>query len=284
MTSNPASAELAAAFHAAFASTYVRLARQKYPRFASQLPYHGQDVHVIHGGNRWWHVLCVPGQHEGDIRLGPVGRYTLHGANPALYPDLADLPDQSGPRKEEFRLAMGVDFLIYHEAFAPPGPPSEETLAAAATALAERLVEAHAAPFVELDALKTKLSVIRNVHQLQEDLNEAAACLQSEHYRAAIVTCCAAAESALVGKLEEVGHHIRQEERGRVLGHEHHSFPTMVQELYRRGGLTIKTRDRLELLNGLRRGTEHCRPGATLHDDATFSWQALVQLLRELAK
>ncbi len=284
MIDQSSSANLATAFHTAFVSSYVRAARQKYVRLASLLPYHGQDVHIIHGGNRWWQILCIPGQHAGDVHLGPVGCFTLQFADPVIYPDLADLPDQNGSRREEFRLAMNVDFFIYHEAYAPSGPPAEDELVAAATALAERLVDEHAAPLVELELLKTRLSSLRNAHQLLDDMREARDCMRSEHYRAAIVTCCAAAESALVGRLEEMGHPIRQEERGRVLGHEYHSFPVMVQEAYRSGAITSKTRDRLELLNSLRRGMEHCRPDATAQDDATYAWQSLEQLLRGFAK
>jgi hypothetical protein len=125
---------------------------------------------------------------------------------------------------------------------------------------------------------------MRNSRQLLDDMREARDCIRSEHYRAAIVTCCAAAESALVGRLEEAGHPIRQEERSRVLGHEHHSFPVMVQEVYRSGAITSKTRERLDMLNSLRRGFEHCRPDASAQDDAAYAWQSLEQLLRELAK
>jgi hypothetical protein len=284
MIEQAVSANRATAFHTAFVSAYVKAARLKYVRLASLLPYHGQDVHIIHGGNRWWQIVCIPGQRAGDVHLGPVGIFTQQFADPVIYPDLADLPDLNSSRREEFRLAMNVDFFIYHEAYAPPEPPGEDALAIAATALAERLVDEHAAPLVELELLKTKLSSLRNSHQLLDDMREARDCMRTEHYRAGIVTCCAAAESALVGRLEEMGHPIRQEERGRVLGHEHHSFPVMVQEAYRSGAITSKTRDRLDLLNGLRRGVEHCRPDATAQDDAAYAWQSLEQLLREFTK
>ncbi len=284
MIETSVSARLAAVFHTSFASAYVRLARRKYARVMNHLPFRAQDVHVIHGGNRWWQILCVAGQCNGDMRVGPVGRYTLQAADPGAYPDLAELPDQNSPHKEEWRLAMGADFFIYHEAFAPPGPPAEEELIAAATALAERLVDAHGASYVELDALKAKLANLRNAHQLLHDLNEVQACLWSEHYRAAVVTCCAAVESALVGRLEEQGHPIRQEEHRREMGHEYHSFPALVQEIYRGGRVSSKTRERLDLMTGLRRATEHCRPDATLQDDALYAWETTLQLLRELAK
>jgi hypothetical protein len=283
MIDSTESAHLAIAFHSAFATTYVRLARQKYPRHFGHFPFHSQDVHVIHGGNHWWHIVCLPGQRDGMLNLGPIGRYTLQAADAESYPDLADLHDDNVPRKEEFRLAMGVDACIYHEAFAPP-IPGHEQLAGAAAALAARLVDADAAEFLELEALKSKLSSMRNAHQFLHDLSEARSCLRSGHHRAAVVTCCATAESAVVGRLEEMGHAIRQEERNRVLGHEHHSFPAMVHEVYRGGRISVKTRDALETLNSLRRGAEHCRPDATLQDDAAFAWATLVQLLRELAK
>jgi hypothetical protein len=213
-----------------------------------------------------------------------VGRYSLQAADPEVFPDLAALPDQDSPCKEEFRLAMGVDFPIYHEAFAPPGLPDVDAIEAAARALATRLVGEHAASHVELAAITSKLSSSHNARQFLGDLHEAQACMYAERYRAAIVTCCAAAEGALVGKLEALGHPIRQEERNRVLGHEHHSYPAMVQEAYRSSAITGKTRESLDILPGLRRGLEHCRPDATLQDDAAFAWTALVQLLRELAK
>lgn len=284
MTEHSLSVQLADAFHAAFVTAYTALARQKYPRHAARLPFHGQDVHVICGGNRWWHILCVSEQGYGETRIGPYGRYTVQVVDPVTHPDLADLPDQNSPRKEEFRLLLGAGFFIYHEAYAPPGPTSEDEMSAAGTALAERLVAEHVAPLLEFDALKTRLSNMRNAAQLLHDVDEALACLLSEHYRAAIVVICAAAESALVGRLEEMGHPIRQEEHSRTLGHEHHSFSGIVAESYRRGAITIKTRDRLEMLNGLRRGTEHCRPDATIQDDALYCWTTVQQLLGDLAR
>ncbi len=284
MDAFPESAERAAAFHAAFALTYVRTARQKYPRLFGHFPYHSQDVHIIHGGNRWWHVLCIPGQRDGDLRVGPVGRFTLQAADPEVYPDLAAMNDLDTPCKEAFCVAMNADFPIYHEAFPPPGVPSHDAVTEAATALALRLVTEHAAGHVELESIISKISSLHNARQFINDLHEAQACLRAERYRAATVVCCAAAEGALVGKLEDMGHAIRQEERTRVLGHEHHSYPAMVQELYRRSAITGKTRDSLDVLNGLRRGLDHSKPDATMKDDATFAWTTLVQLLRELAK
>jgi|GEM_PF-4826085 len=281
---HPDPGRLADAFHAAFVTTYSTLARQKYRRHAGHFPYHGQDVHVIYGGNRWWQILCTPGQRSGNIRVGPVGRYTIEAVDTVTFPDLATLPDETSPRKEEFRLAMGVDFFIYHEAFAPPGPASESDIVAAATALARELVDRHGASFLEIEELKARVAKMRNASQIVHDMDEALACLLSEHYRAAVVTACATAESAIVGRLEELGHPIRQEERSRVLGHEHHSFAGMVAEAYRSGAITVKTRDRLELLDGLRRGTDHCRPDATIEDDAAFTWLTLQHLLRDLTR
>jgi hypothetical protein len=81
-----------------------------------------------------------------------------------------------------------------------------------------------------------------------------------------------------------MGHPIRQEERSRILGHEHHSFSTMVVEAYRGSAIGVRTRDRMEMLTGLRRGTEHCRPDATIKDDAEFAWSTLQLLLRDLTK
>jgi hypothetical protein len=283
-TPPPNSGRLAEAFHISFVDAYTRTARAKHPRLASHLPFHGQDVHVIHGGNRWWQILCVPGQHAGDIRYGPVGRFTLLTVDTTTYPDLAALPDQNGPRREEFRLAVGAGFFIYHEAFAPPGMSSEDDASAAGAALGERLEPEHAGPLIELDTFKTRLANMRNSYQLFHDLDEALDCLLAQHYRAAIATTCAAAESAVVGRVEEMGHPIRQEERGRVLGHEQHSFPSMVAEVYRAGVVTPKTRARLDMLNSLRRGIEHCRPDATIHDDAMYAWETLRLLLTELAK
>ncbi len=280
----PTSHDLADAFHSAFVATYVTLARRKHPRYAIHFPFHGQDVHVIHGGNRWWHILCIPGQYHGDARLGPIGRYTVQAVDATTHPDLASLPDETTARKEEFRLTVGADLCLYHEAFAPPGPPDAATLADMATNLARRLVDEHSARFVELEALKAKAASLRNANQIALDLNEAVACLLSGHERAAIVLLCSAAEAAIVGRLEELGHPIRQEERGRVLGHEHHSFTVMVAELYRRNATQAKTRERLDVLNGLRRGTEHCQPDATLHDDAVFTWITLQLLLNDLAR
>jgi hypothetical protein len=283
-TEAPDTGQLAEAFHTAFVVTYTNAARQKYPKLATRLAFHGQDVHVIHGGNRFWHILCLPGQRYGDVRLGPVGRFTLQAVNPGNCPDLADLPDHSNPRKEEFRLSMNVDFFIYHEAVAPPWPTSDAALVPTAIALAERMVDEHAAPYLEVEALKSKTSLMRNAHQLEHDISEAFSCLVSEHYRAAIVTICASCESAIVGRLEDMGHPIRQEERARVLGHEFHSVYSMVNELYRAAVITSKTRERMDILNGLRRGSEHCRPDADLKDDADYAWQTLLQLLRELTK
>ena len=69
-----------------------------------------------------------------------------------------------------------------------------------------------------------------------------------------------------------------------MLGHEFHSVYSMVSELYRAAIITSKTRERLDVLNGLRRGSEHCRPDAVAKDDAEYAWQTLLQLLRELTK
>lgn len=284
MDAFPESAERAVAFHAAFAQTYVKTARLKYPRMFGQFPFHSQDVHVIHGGHNWWHVACIPGQRDGDLRLGPIGRFTLQAADPDVYPDLAALVDLDTPCKEAFCLAMNADFPLYHEAFAPPGVPSQADVEAAATALAIRMVDEHAAGHVELEAITSKIASLHNARQFLNDLYEARACMRAGRYRAAVVTCCAAAEGALVGKLEDMGHPVRQEERTRVLGHEHHSYPAMVQEVYRRSAVSGKTRDGLDTLNGLRRGLDHSRPDATMQDDAEFAWTTLVQLLRELAK
>lgn len=283
---HPDTSRVAEAFHCAFVAKYATLSRQKYPRLAGRLPYHGQDVHVIYGGNRWWQILCISGPRYGDMRFGPAGRFTMQGVDPETYPDLADLPDQASSRKEEFRLAMGADMVIYHEVLPPPwpAPESEPDMVVTATKLAERLVDEHASPLLEFEAMKNKLASMRNGHQLETDINEAMACYVSEHYRAAVVTLCAAAESALVGRLEEMGHPIRQEERSRILGHEHHSFSTMVVEAYRGGAIGVKTRDGLEMLTGLRRGTDHCRPDATTKDDAEFAWSTLQLLLRDLTK
>lgn len=284
MDAFPESAARAHAFHSAFARTYVQTARQKYPRLFGHFPFHSQDVHVIHGGNRWWHVLCLEGQRDGDLRLGPIGRFTLQAADPEVYPDLTALQDLDAPCKDAFCLAMNADFPIYHEAFAPPGVPAQADVEAAATALAIRLVSEYAADHVELEAITSKIAVQPNARQFLGDLHEAKACMRAGRYRAAVVTCCASAEGALVGKLEEMGHPIRQEERNRLLGHEYHSYPALVQEAYRRSAISSKTRDALEVLTGLRRGLDHSRPDATLHDDAQFAWTTLVQLLRELAR
>jgi hypothetical protein len=67
------SAHLATAFHTAFAGAYVQAARHKYPRLVGLLPYHGQDVHIIHGGNRWWQILCIPGQSAAMCIWGRSG-------------------------------------------------------------------------------------------------------------------------------------------------------------------------------------------------------------------
>lgn len=284
MTEQANTNRLAEAFHTAFGAAYIAAARQRYPRFVTQLPFHAQDVHIIHGGNRWWHILCIAGQLHGDVRMGPVGRFTLQFVDTNTHPDLASLPDQSGPRKEEFRLAMGARGYIYHEAFTPPWPSSESALAGVATALAERLVHEHASGLLELEALRSRVSGLRNGHQVLHDLDEALACLWAERYRAGTVTMCSAAESAIVGRLEDLGHPIRQEERARVWGHEHHSFVVMLAEIYRRGAITSKTRDALELLSGIRRGIEHVRPDATWQDDADFAWATLQLLLNDLLR
>lgn len=280
----PSPGRLAEAFHRAFIDAYTKTARQKLPRLASRLPFHGQDVHVIYGGTRWWHLLCIPGFHAGDTRYGPVGRFTMQAVDAATYPGLADLPDQNNPRQEEFRLAIGAGFYIYHEVLTPPLPASETEMDALGIAAAQRVLNEHAAPLVELETLRAKLGAMRNAYQLFHDLDEAMDCLLAQHYRAAIATICAAAESGVVGRVEEMGHPIRQEERSRVLGHEQHSFPSLVTEVYRAGVVSAKTRERLDTLNCLRRGIEHCRPDATIHDDATYAWETLRLLLTELAK
>ncbi len=284
MEEGPAFAYLAELFHAAFVRAYAATARARYLRLASRLPFHGQDVHVIHGGNRWWHVVCVPGSHSGDLRLGPVGRWTILSVDAESCPDLNGLRDQSDPRKEDFRFIVGATSFIYHEAFPLPWQMSDDELATTATTLANRLVDEHAAPLLQLEAVRSRVSSLRNATQLLRDMNEAIACMHSEHHRAAIATISAAAESALVGCLEEMGHPIRQEERGRVLGHEHHYLSGMVAEAYRHSAITIRTRDRLEILDSLRRGTDHCRPDATAQDDVAFAWATLQQLLLELAR
>ena len=100
------------------------------------------------------------------------------------------------------------------------------------------------------------------------------------------MTICAAASQRWSGKLEDMGHPIRQEERSRVAGPRASLVPVHgAASSTARGVITSKTRERLDLLNGLRRGSEHCRPDATAKDDADYRLgRRSLQLLRELAK
>lgn len=271
-------------FHEAFSLAYVRAARASYRRAADYLPYRGQDVHIIHGGKHWWHIVCISGQGAGNLRIGPAGRYNVDAVDAKDWPDLELLQDEHDPRKEDFRLNVGIVDFIYHQAFAPPFAFSDEDMAQAGVALALEMVQEHAAGFDSVEKLRKRVTGLRNGHQLAQDISETMACLLSEHYRAAIATSCAAAESALLGRLEELGHPIRKEERARLMGHERHYLSGMIAEAYRQGAISAKARDRLDMLDSLRRGTDHCRPDATVHDDAVFAWATLELTLGELVK
>ena len=101
-------------------------ARQKYPRLVCACPITARMCTSSTAATAGGRFCAFPASAAGDVHLGPVGIFTLQFADPVIYPDLVDLPDQNGPRREEFRLAMNVDFFIYHEAYAPPEPPAEE--------------------------------------------------------------------------------------------------------------------------------------------------------------
>ena len=159
-TEVPDTNQVAAAFHTAFVVTYTNAARQKYPKLASTpgLPWPGCARHPRR------QPLVAHRLHARPALRATcaLGRWVASRCRPptrVIYPDLADLPDQSNPRKEEFRLAMDVDFFIYHEVLPPPGRrPTTSAGAPPPLPWPSAWSKSTLRRYVEVEALKAKTS------------------------------------------------------------------------------------------------------------------------------